>query len=255
MMSLHTGRISGAEALLRWNHPEHGALAPTHFIQLAEETGLIDALGEWVLREACGEFGALAAQGVALPGISVNVSVRQFKQPRFVETLHKVLRETGMRSSALEIEITESLLLDATPAIEGMLGELSATGVRIALDDFGTGYSSLAYLKRFPVDAVKIDRSFIKDLPVDRSSAAITGAIISMAHALQKRVVAEGVVSAEQTAFLRGLGCDELQGYHLAKPMGAAELAVFLRRMDGRGADDVAHEGRTKPPVKASARG
>ena len=255
MMNLQRGTISGAEALLRWNHPEHGALAPTHFIQLAEETGLIDALGEWVLREACSEFGSLLAEGVALPGISVNVSVRQFKQPRFVETLHRVLRETGMRSSALEIEITESLLLDATPAIEGMLGELSAAGVRIALDDFGTGYSSLAYLKRFPVDAVKIDRSFIKDLPIDRSSAAITGAIISMAHALQKRVVAEGVVSAEQTVFLRDLGCDEVQGYHLAKPMRAAELAVFVRRMAGRTGIGDAQEGRlAKPPLRASGR-
>ena len=160
-----------------------------------------------------------------------------------------------MRSSALEIEITESLLLDATPAIEGMLGELSASGVRIALDDFGTGYSSLAYLKRFPVDAVKIDRSFIKDLPIDRSSAAITGAIISMAHALQKRVVAEGVVSAEQTVFLRDLGCDEVQGYHLAKPMRAAELAVFVRRMAGRTGIGDAQEGRlARPPLRASAR-
>ncbi|MEO8487931.1 MAG: EAL domain-containing protein, partial [Betaproteobacteria bacterium] len=193
-------------------------------------TGLIDALGEWVLRTACAELRTLGLQEAPLPRMSVNVSARQFKQRDFADIVRQVVAETGVAMTSLEFEITESLLLDATAAIEGMLGTLSAAGARIALDDFGTGYSSLAYLKRYPVDVVKIDRTFIKDLPFDKSSAAITGAIISMAHALDKRVVAEGVETAAQAALLTELGCDEFQGYYLAKPLSAAELAAFLMR-------------------------
>jgi EAL domain-containing protein (putative c-di-GMP-specific phosphodiesterase class I) len=165
-----------------------------------------------------------------LARISVNVSARQFRQADFANAVRRVVEDAGLGMGSIEIEITESLLLDATPAIEAMLRALSGMGARIALDDFGTGYSSLAYLKRYPVDAVKIDRTFVKDLPFDRSSSAITGAIVSMAHALDKRVVAEGVETAEQAAFLRELGCDELQGYFLAKPLRAQELAAFLAR-------------------------
>jgi EAL domain-containing protein (putative c-di-GMP-specific phosphodiesterase class I) len=233
-LDLATGRISGVEALLRWNHPERGLLAPMHFIGLAEETGMIDRLGEWVLREACAQFRLWQEQGVALPRVGVNVSARQFKQKGFVNLLAKVLHETGMHPSALEVEITESLLLDATRSVETMLAKLKSMGVQIALDDFGTGYSSLAYLKRFPVDIVKIDRSFIKDLPLDEGSVAITGAIIAMAHALHKKVVAEGVANAEQAAFLRGLQCDYIQGYHLSLPLIAPELAELVRRTEGR---------------------
>ncbi|MEO6565643.1 MAG: bifunctional diguanylate cyclase/phosphodiesterase [Casimicrobiaceae bacterium] len=237
MLDLHTGQICGAEALLRWNHPEHGLLAPMHFIRLAEETGLIDGLGEWVMREACGQFRMLQEARTPLPRISVNVSARQFKRPHFAETVHRVLQETGIPNTCLEFEITESLLLDATAEVEATLRALSRSGVRIALDDFGTGYSSLAYLKRFPVDVVKIDRSFVKDLPADRSSAAITGAIISMAHALKIKVVAEGVATLEQSDFLRDLGCDFAQGYHYSKPLRAPELASFLRRRMHDGTD------------------
>jgi diguanylate cyclase len=257
MLDLRSGCISGAEALLRWNHPEHGALAPTTFIQLAEESGLIDVLGEWVLREACAQFRAVRDLGVPLASISVNVSARQFKQANFTEIVHNVLRETGVPGTCLELEITESLLLDATPAVEGALATLNASGIRIALDDFGTGYSSLAYLRRFPVDIVKIDRSFVKDLPADKSSAAITGAIISMAHALQKQVVAEGVAFAEQQEFLRDLGCDHIQGYHLAEPLPSAELVAFLRRIAGRadtGDTPVGSASRAQPAFKAANR-
>ncbi len=238
MLDLASGRLAGAEALLRWDHPEHGALAPTEFIQLAEETGLIDRLGEWVLREACSELSALEAEGLPLPRISVNVSARQFKQPNFVGVVRRVLRETGVPAESLELEITESLLLDATPQVDRTMTALRTDGVRFALDDFGTGYSSLAYLKRFPVDVVKIDRAFIKDLPADRSSAAITGAIVSMAHALQKKVVAEGVATAEQMTFVREIGCDEAQGFHLAKPLRTTELAAFVRRTQGTAGDE-----------------
>ncbi len=253
MLNLHTGQVSGAEALLRWNHPEHGLLAPMNFIRLAEETGLIDVLGEWVMREACGQFRTLQDARTPLPRISVNVSARQFRQSHFAETVRRVLRETGVPKTCLELEITESLLLDATPEVEETLRALSRSGVRIALDDFGTGYSSLAYLKRFPVNIVKIDRSFVKDLPADRSSAAITSAIISMAHALKIKVVAEGVATIEQSDFLRDLGCDFVQGYHHSKPLRAPELASFLRRrsQDGTGQDIPAPEFRLqKPPIR-----
>jgi EAL domain-containing protein (putative c-di-GMP-specific phosphodiesterase class I) len=237
-LDLATGRIYAAEALLRWNHPERGLLGPMHFIGLAEETGLIDRLGEWVLREACRQFRLWQQQGVALQRVGVNVSARQFRKKDFVSLVAKVLQETGMHPSALEVEITESLLLDATRSVETMLGKLKALGVQIALDDFGTGYSSLAYLKRFPVDIVKIDRSFIKDLPSDEGSVAITGAIIAMAHALHKKVVAEGVANAEQLRFLRRLHCDHIQGYHLSVPLIAPELAELVRRIERRAATE-----------------
>ena len=253
MLNLRTGRISGAEALLRWDHPEHGALPPTRFIQLAEETGIIEPLGEWVLREACVQLRERQRDAAPLPAISVNVSARQFRQAGFAAMVARVLRETGVAPTALELEITESLLLDATPAVERALADLAEAGTRIALDDFGTGYSSLAYLKRFPVDIVKIDRSFVKDLPADRSSAAITGAIVSMARALQKQVVAEGVATTEQAAYLRDLGCDHLQGYYLAKPLHAAEFAEFLARYANdpdRMAGAAPTVRRAKPAIK-----
>jgi diguanylate cyclase (GGDEF)-like protein len=233
-LDLKTCRISGAEALLRWNHPDRGLLAPAHFIQLAEETGLIEKLGEWVLREACAQFQKWQADGIALPRVGVNVSPRQFQQKGFIDTLDKIVRDSGMRASSLEVEITESLLLEATSTVETMLMKLKSIGVQIALDDFGTGYSSLAYLKRFPVDVVKIDRSFVKDLPADEGSAAITAAIIAMAHALRKKVVAEGVETAAQAAFLRGLRCDHIQGYHLSVPLSPSDLAALVQRAEGR---------------------
>ena len=232
-LDLKTGRISGAEALLRWNHPDRGLLGPAHFIQLAEETGLIEKLGEWVLREACAQFQKWHGNGIALPRVGVNVSARQFQQKGFIDVLEKIVGDCGMQASSLEVEITESLLLEATSTVEIMLTKLKSIGVHIALDDFGTGYSSLAYLKRFPVDVVKIDRSFVKDLPADEGSAAITAAIIAMAHALRKKVVAEGVATAEQAAFLRRLRCDHIQGYHLSVPLSPFDLALLIQRTEG----------------------
>jgi len=230
-LALQSGAIAGAEALVRWNHPERGLLSPLNFIQLAEETGLIEPLGEWVLREACTQFMEWRRRGLTLPRVAVNVSARQFRQKTLLDTIIRVLRETGMPAEALEIEITESLLMDATRNIEVTLAKLSAMGVRIAMDDFGTGFSSLAYLKRFPVDIVKIDRAFVKDLPSDESSGAITGAIIAMAHALHKEVVAEGVAEPEQAAYLRRLRCDLIQGFQLSRPLPAAEFETFVRQV------------------------
>ena len=230
--SLATEAIAGVEALVRWNHPERGLLSPLNFIQLAEETGLIEPLGEWVLRSACSQFVSWRSRGLGIPRIAVNVSPRQFKQKTFLGMVTDVLAQTGMSPDALELEITETLLMDATRDVEITLSKLSGMGIRLALDDFGTGYSSLAYLKRFPVDIVKIDRSFVKDLPHDESSGAITAAIVAMAHALHKHVVAEGVTDAEQVAFLRNVRCDFVQGFQLSRPLPAAELDAFLASVD-----------------------
>jgi len=231
-LSVADGNVAGVEALLRWNHPQRGLLSPLNFIQLAEETGLIEPLGEWVLRTACAQFVRWRAEGVMIPRVAVNVSPRQFRQQGFLARVRAILAETGMRADCLELEITESLLMDATRNVELTLTNLSVMGVRLALDDFGTGYSSLAYLKRFPVNIVKIDRSFVKDLPDDESSGAITGAIIAMSHALHKEVVAEGVADQDQLAFLRGLRCDLVQGFQLSRPLPAAELESFVRSLD-----------------------
>lgn len=226
-----TGIVAGAEALVRWNHPERGLLAPLHFIQLAEETGLIEPLGAWIVREACRQFVEWERAGVGLPRVAVNVSARQFKQKEFLSVITSALEDAGMAPTALEVEITESLLMDGSRSVEITLGKLAAIGVSVALDDFGTGYSSLGYLKRFPVDVVKIDRGFVKDLPGDESSRAITGAIVAMAHALQKRVVAEGVSEPEQQAYLCDLGCDVLQGFGLSRPLPADDLPAFVERV------------------------
>ena len=231
-LDLKTGRISGTEALLRWNHPERGLLAPAQFIHVAEETGLIHKLGEWVLREACVQFQKWHGDGIALPRVSVNVSPRQFQHKGFIDTLGKIVRDCAMDASSLEVEITESLFLEATSTVDTMLTKLKSMGVQIALDDFGTGYSSLAYLKRFPVDVVKIDRSFVKDLPADQGSAAITAAIIAMAHSFRKKVLAEGVETSEQLAFLRRLRCDYIQGYYLSMPLDPIDLAALIRRFE-----------------------
>ena len=228
--NLRDGRISGVEALLRWHHPRLGTLAPPRFIDLAEDTGLIDSIGEWVLEEACRQFLAWREEGIAIPRIAVNVSPRQFKQKGFVDRVEAIIRSSGMNATDLDLEITESLLVENDIRTQSTLSRLSECGVRFALDDFGTGYSSLAYLKRFEVSVVKIDRSFVKDLPSDEGSAAITTtAIVAMAHALEKEVVAEGVETEQQRAFLLRLGCDHIQGYHLSHPLTPAEFSAFAK--------------------------
>ncbi len=237
---LRSGRISGVEALLRWRHPTLGVLLPPRFIEVAEETGLIDPIGDWVLRDACRQHRAWLADGIAMPRLAVNVSARQFRQKDFADRVDAIVRECGVDSATLELEITESLLVDAERGVEETLARLQQRGVMIALDDFGTGYSSLAYLKRFSVGTVKIDRTFIKDLPADEGSAAIVRAIIAMAHALGKRVVAEGAETAAQRAFLVGAQCDHLQGYWLSKPICANDIPAFVRRMQPHATDETA---------------
>lgn len=232
---LETGAIKAAEALVRWRHPEHGVVPPSEFIPLAEEAGLICELGEWVLVEACRQNKAWQSAGLRPITIAVNVSAPQFAAPDWVLRVAEVLGETGLDASHLELELTESLIMqDVTGAIDTMCA-LEELGVRLAIDDFGTGYSSLAALKRFPVDRLKIDRSFISDIPGDADAEAIASAIVSLAHALEINVIAEGVETEEQLAFLRRIGCQQIQGYLVGRPMAAEVLAGRLAAMQQQG--------------------
>ena len=227
-LNLRTGRISGAEALLRWDSPDRGRREPMEFIPLAEETGLIVPIGEWVLREACRQYVAWRAEGIDLPHVAVNVSARQFKQKEFVENIRSITRSEGIEPQCLELEITESLLIDSVSGVEETLHELDRMGIALGLDDFGTGYSSLAYLRRFPMKTVKIDRSFVSDLDTSADARAIATAIIAMAHALDKQVVAEGVETKDQMALLARMKCDHIQGYHYSRPLTPTQFAQFF---------------------------
>ena len=227
-LDLRDGSITGVEALVRWQHPELGLLDPSTFIALAEETGLIVRIGRWVTQAACAQMKALIDTGLAPGRIAINLSARQFRHEKLVEDIVDALQHHGISPTALELEITESLVMDNPEHAITVLNRFKALNMHLAMDDFGTGYSSLANLKRFPFDSVKVDRSFIRDLAHDPNDAAISRAIIAMAHALRLRVVAEGVETEAQLAFLRKHGCDEIQGYHFARPMSAPALSAFL---------------------------
>jgi diguanylate cyclase (GGDEF)-like protein len=226
---LGSGRLVAAEALLRWHHRDGSTVLPADFISRAEETGVIERLGLWVLQEAAEQHQRWARAGVVLERLALNVSAQQFRRREFVDAVARVLAATGMPPSCLELEVTESVLMDAGRHVEYALETLDAMRVRIALDDFGTGYSSLAYLKRFPVHVVKIDRAFVADLCAEASSVAIAGAIVGMAHALGKQVVAEGVETRAQADVLARLHCDLAQGYHFARPLAADDFAALAR--------------------------
>jgi len=227
---LASGRLVGLEALLRWNHPREGLVAPSRFIAIAEESGLIETLGEWVLRQACAQVVAWQNQGLQPPQIGVNISNRQMLNDRVVESAQSALAQCEPEGPPrIELEVTESGL-QSMPRDGGILGRLSALGMGIAVDDFGTGYSSLSLLKRLPIDTLKIDRMFLRNLPDDGDNRAITSAMISMAHDLGLRVVAEGVEDERQMAFMRELGCDEVQGYLCGAPVPAAIIAQRLPR-------------------------
>ncbi len=223
-------RIVGAEALLRWRHPELGMVPPTRFIPVAEDTGMIVEIGEWVLREATRQLKAWSMQGLPPISVSVNVSGAQFRQPRLLETVRKTLEASGAAPDSLILELTESMLMDGASANVEMLTRLKATGVKLSMDDFGTGYSSLTYLKRFPIDELKIDRAFISGIPAERDSMAIVAAIVAMARALGLKVVAEGVETEEQLRFLRVLRCEVYQGYLCSRPVPPEPFADLLRR-------------------------
>lgn len=230
-MNLATGAASGAEALLRWNNEELGSVSPVEFIPVAEESGLIVAIGAWVLRTACLQAKAWRDRGVLLPRIGVNVSIKQFVQRKFPELVAQVLAETGLEPEVLEIEITESLLMQDAEGAVATLRKLKALGVQLAIDDFGTGYSSLSRLKEFPIDRLKIDRSFVRSVDTNLNDQAIASAIIAMAGSMNLRVIAEGVETAEQLDVLRSKHCDEIQGYFLSRPLPPEQAEAFLLRI------------------------
>jgi diguanylate cyclase (GGDEF)-like protein/PAS domain S-box-containing protein len=227
-VSLRNGRIVGAEALIRWRHPQRGMISPAHFIPVAEETGLILELGDWVAEEACRQIRAWRDASLNAPLMSINLSARQFDEllpSRILATLDR----HGLPPSCLQLEITESLLVRGTDGVVRIMNELVAIGLTLSMDDFGTGYSSLAYLKKFPITALKIDRSFVIGLPGDDDDCAIARAIVTMAQQLRQEIVAEGVETAEQMQFLRSIGCDQMQGFLFSPAVPADDLARMVR--------------------------
>ena len=241
----HANAIRGAEALIRWNHPELGLLSPVRFISIAEDSGLILKVGEWVLRTAVREFGQLHQDGCTGLRVAVNLSARQFRQAGLADLVRNVLTTSGFDSTCLELELTESILMNPSDENLATLRNFKELGVRIAIDDFGTGYSSLGYLQRFPLDVLKIDRAFVMDLPTSTSSVAITDAILTLAHGLGLEVVAEGVETIEQLAFLRDHGCDEGQGYYFGRPLPLTQFKQLL-------APDSTRAAAVAPPVPAT---
>ena len=227
-INMATGQVYGVEALARWNHPERGYISPAQFIPVAEESGLIRPLGEWVLRTACQQILAWSKEGHTQLTVAVNVSVRQLAHPDFVEQVIDILTQTGCRPEQLEIEITESILMQHSGKARAMLENLHAYGIGIAIDDFGTGYSSMAQLKNMPVSRLKIDKSFVDDIISDKSDQAITAAISSLAHSLHIETIAEGVENLEQVMMLRRAGCHEFQGYHFSRPLPASKVSDFI---------------------------
>jgi len=227
-IDLQSGSLLGVEALVRWQHPDRGLISPLNFISLAEETGLIVPLGEWVLRTACRQQMEWIKSGNFVGKVAVNLSPRQFRQAKFPQKVASILAESGLPAKYLELEITESCAMEHAGETINQLNELNQMGLSLAIDDFGTGYSSLAYLKRFPIHKLKIDRSFISDVHIDQNDAAIAKSIIGMAHNMMLSVVAEGVENEEQAQWLREQGCDQGQGYMFAKPMPAKNLEAFF---------------------------
>ena len=228
-LDITTGEISGVEALIRWQHPKLGLVAPNEFIPIAENSGLIIPIGEWVLHTACDQARKWQEEGLPAVPVAVNVSAMQFRHQGFLEFFSRVLHGTGLPAQYVELELTESLILSNADVMLSRLKELKEMGVRLAIDDFGTGYSSFSYLRHFRVHKLKIDRSFVKDVCSDSDDAAITAAIISVAKSLNLRVIAEGVESEEQVAFLRAHHCDEIQGYYFSKPLLPNEFAQKVR--------------------------
>ncbi|WP_296216808.1 putative bifunctional diguanylate cyclase/phosphodiesterase [Pseudomonas sp. UBA2684] len=229
-LCLKSGQLLGMEALLRWHHPEKGMIRPDQFISVAEETGLIIPIGKWVVRQACCMSKQLTAVGLGTLQVAINLSPKQFSDPDLVGSIAAILHEEQLTPTLLELELTESLLLEATDDTRHQLSRLKSLGLTLAMDDFGTGYSSLSYLKKFPIDVIKIDRSFIKDIPENQDDMEITSAVIAMAHNLKLKVVAEGIETAAQLGFLRRQQCDIGQGYLFDRPIAGRELIDSLKR-------------------------
>jgi EAL domain-containing protein (putative c-di-GMP-specific phosphodiesterase class I) len=233
VVNLERNEICGLEALLRWHHPERGVIAPAEFVPVLEETGLIVPVGEWVVRRACEDLKAWQASNLRVLPVAVNLSARQFRQQQLDARIRSLVRNAGVDPQLIELEITESQLMQDPDHAIRVMNALRDAGIRIAIDDFGTGYSSLSYLTRFPVAALKIDRSFVADALSDAADAAIVRTIIDMAHTLNFTVVAEGVETDGQMDFLRQFGCEQGQGYLFARPMPASEFAALIAAKSG----------------------
>jgi EAL domain-containing protein (putative c-di-GMP-specific phosphodiesterase class I) len=228
-----TGEVRSAEALIRWLHPTRGVVSPADFIPLAEECGLIGAIGAWVIREACRQARAWQNEGVPPLRVSVNLAASQFRDSGLVDNIRTALVDAGLEARYLEVELTESAVMSDPEQSIAILEQLSAMGVLVSVDDFGTGYSSMSYLRRFPIDKLKIDRVFIDEIVSRPEDASIVRAIVSLAHSLHLKVVAEGVETPAQLDFLKLTGCDEYQGYHFSRPLPAADFERLMR--DTRG--------------------
>ncbi len=226
---LKSGLIIGVEALIRWQHPEEEMISPAQFIPMAEESGLIVQMGEWIVRTACEQAKKWQKQGLPPITMAINLSSREFKEKEFSKKIIQIINETGLEAKYVELELTESILIENETSVRMALSDFKKEGISLAIDDFGTGYSSLSYLKRFPIDKLKIDRSFVRDVSVDKNDATLVKAIISMALALGLKTIAEGVETQEQLNFLRKEGCEEIQGYLLGRPMPAEQIQEFLK--------------------------
>jgi diguanylate cyclase (GGDEF)-like protein/PAS domain S-box-containing protein len=227
-INLNTGEITGAEALIRWTHPTRGAVPPGQFIPVAEDSGLILPIGNWVLHEACKQARVWIDAGLPLGRMAVNISAMQFRGERFLQGVFAILQETGLDPSFLELELTETVLMKRAESTESILKALRAKGVQVAVDDFGTGYSSLSYLRKFPIDALKIDQSFVRQITTSPDETSIVTAIISMGRSLKLRIVAEGVETERELAFLQAHQCDEAQGYYFSRPVLPNRFAKLL---------------------------
>ncbi|HEY4265652.1 MAG TPA: EAL domain-containing protein, partial [Micropepsaceae bacterium] len=233
-VNLRTGEIIGVEGLIRWHHPERGLVPPVQFIPVAEDCGFIVPIGQWVLREACRQGRAWRDSGLPAIGIAVNISAAELRTRNFVANVQAILKETRFEPRDLELELTETFLMQDLESTAAVLRALKEIGVRLALDDFGTGYSSLSYLRRFPIDTLKIDRSFVCDLTTDAGDASIVDAVINMGKSLHMAVVAEGVETPEQLALLQQQGCTEGQGYFFSRPVSAERTTQLLERSAGK---------------------
>jgi EAL domain-containing protein (putative c-di-GMP-specific phosphodiesterase class I) len=229
IVNLKTREITGAEALLRWTHPVRGSVPPAKFIPIAEDCGLILPIGKWVLREACRQTRAWVDTGLPLTTIAVNISAMEFRSENFLADVFAILNETGLDPRALELELTESVLMKHAESTEAILNTLRARGVQLAVDDFGTGYSSLSYLRKFPINALKIDQSFVRQITTTPDETTIVTAVISMGQSLKLRVVADGVETQEELAFLQAHQCEQAQGYLFSRPVRPQEFAALLQ--------------------------
>ena len=227
-MNLETGEITGAEALVRWQHPDLGLVPPAQFVLMAEDCGLIVPIGQWVLREACRQARAWQDAGLRPVPVSVNISGVELQGSSFLDGVRDILQETRLEPRYLELELTETVLMTSAEATISVLRALKALGIQLAVDDFGTGYSSLSYLRQFPIDALKIDRSFVREINVEQDGATIITAVISMGRSLKHRVIAEGVETQEQLAFLQAQHCGEGQGFYFSQPLTAEQYGKLL---------------------------